>query len=63
MAPGVRDVEHRVHDVTQVGPVFRSSFGGNYQQGFEELPLGVGQVTRIGHDLMVSVVATGALAN
>jgi hypothetical protein len=62
LAPGVRDVEHRIDDVAQVVSVLRSSFGGNYQQGFEELPLGVGQVTWIGHDFMVSVVAPGALA-
>jgi hypothetical protein len=49
--------------VAKVGSVLRASFGGNYQQGFEELPLGVGQVTWIGHDLMVSGVAPGALAN
>jgi len=62
LAPGVRDVEHRIHDVAQVGPVFRSSFGGNHEQGFEEVPLGIGQVAWVGHALMVSVLAPGALA-
>ena len=42
LAPGVRDVEHRVHDVAQVGSVFRASFSAMREQGFEEAPLGVG---------------------
>ena len=63
LAPGVRDVEHCVDDAAQVGAVLRSSFGGNQQQRFQYLPLVIGQVTRIGHDLMVTVVAPGAHAN
>jgi len=42
--------------------VFRSSFGGNKQQRFEEAPLGIGQITGIGHDATVPSMAPGALA-
>ena len=63
LAPGVRNVEHCVDDVAQVGAVLRSSFGGNQQQRFQYLPRVIGQVTRIGHDLMVTVAAPGAHAN
>lgn len=45
LAPGVGDVKHPVDDLAQVVAMFWSSFGGNEQQGFKELPLGVRQVT------------------
>ena len=36
--------KHRVNNVSQVDPVFRSSFGRKHEQGFEEVPLGIGQI-------------------
>ena len=42
--------------------MFRSSFGGNKQQRFKEAPLGIGQITGIGHDATVPSMAPGALA-
>jgi len=30
--------------VAKVGSVFRTSFSGNQQQGFEEVPLVIGQI-------------------
>jgi hypothetical protein len=62
LKPGVRDVEHRVDDVAKVIPVFWSSFERDQRQRFQYLPLGVSQITRIGHGLMVPVNILGALA-
>ena len=45
LVPGVGDVKHPVDDIAQVVSMFWSSFGGNEQQGFEGLQLGVGQFT------------------
>ncbi len=45
LALGVRDIEHRVNDMSKVTCVLRSAFGGNHEKGFQENPLGVGQVT------------------
>ena len=34
-----------IGNVAKVRPMFRSSFGGSNERRFEEIPLGIGQVT------------------